>query len=353
MPECPATAEQSPAGSSKAPEQLGNAPAPGRELLPKALLWTGLVIGVNSWTTHHLGWGLENPLGIASIAAGLGLVMTLAEKLLPKEEIESLKISLAEIPLAIVLTLLAVFVVVAAIRSSVTIISDSAGNSIAWGDVRLTGADTGVEIQSSRHEKKDEPLRFAVSTSPLGHLFRLKVPGYIGQVVQVYPVTGLTVIPERDLRISPSVLFRPPTNALQELTPKSGGRFQILAVENSGLRSLRVACNRSSYLFGTEHEIPATWFALWDLELRGSQISDATGDASATKLAWYRHIVLEPARDLAPGDVLEARVISGGGAVIAKARTQLGNEVLKDVALVSQTSPESVPTAEVSPCPKE
>jgi hypothetical protein len=351
MPECPATVAQ-PESGSKSSEQSGNALAPSRRLWPKALLWAVLVIGVNSWTTHHLGWGLENPLGIASIAAGLGLVMTLAEKLLPKEEIESLRISLAEIPLAIVLILLAVFAVVAAIRSSVTIVSDSVGSSIAWDDVRLTRADTGENIPPSKREKKDEPLRFPVATSPLGHLFRLKVPGYIGQVVQVYPVTGLTVIPERDLRISPSVLFRPPTNALQELTPKSGGKFQILAVENSGLRSLRVACNRSSYLFGTEHEIPATWFALWDLELRGSQVSDRTGDASATKLAWYRHTVLEPARDLAPGDVLEARVISGGGAVIAKARIQLGNEVLKDVALVSQTPPKA-PDEEVPPCPKE
>jgi len=352
MPECPATVAR-PESGSKSSEQSGNGPAPGRKLWPKALLWAVLVIMVNSWTTHHLGWGLENPLGIASIAAGSGLVMTLAEKLLPKEEIESLRISLAEIPLAIVLILLAVFAVVVAIRSSVTIISESVGSSIAWDDVRLTRADAGENIPHSKREKKDEPLRFPVSTSPLGHLFRLKVPGYIGQVVQVYPVTGLTVIPERDLRISPSVLFRPPTNALQELTPKSGGKFQILAVENSGLRSLRVACNRTSYLFGTDHEIPATWFALWDLELRGSQISDSAGDASATKLAWYRHTVLEPARDLAPGDVLEARVISGGRAVIAKARTQLGNEALKDVALVSQTSPELLPAAEVPPCPKE
>ena len=352
MPECPATVAR-PESGSKSSEQSGNGPAPGRKLWPKALLWAVLVIMVNSWTTHHLGWGLENPLGIASIAAGSGLVMTLAEKLLPKEEIESLKISLAEIPLTIVLILLAVFAAVAAIRSSVIVISESPSNAIPWDGVRLTRAETGENIAPSKRDKKDEPLRFLVSTSVFGHLYRLKVPGYIEQVVQVNPLTGLTVIPERDLRISPSVLFRPPTNALQELTPKSGGEFQILAVEGSALRSLKVACNRSSYLFGSEHEIPSAWFALWDLELNGSQITDKSGDASATKLAWYRHTLLEPARDLAPGDVLEARVISGGRAVVARIRTKLGNEALRDVALVPQPSPELLTSAEVPPCPKQ
>ncbi len=345
--------EQSPSGVQKLSDQSSAAPTPRRKAWARALLWALLILAVNSWTSHHLGWGLENPLGITSIAAGLGLAMTLAEKLLPKEEVESLKISLAEIPVTVALILLTVFGVVAAVRSSVTVISDSTSNAIPWDNVRLVRADTGENVSASARGKKDEPLRFLVSTSPLGHLYRLKVPGYIEQVVEVYPLAGHTVIPERDLRVSPSVLFRPPTNALQELNPKSGGEFQILAVEGSALRSLSVACNRSSYLFGSEHEIPATWFALWDLELKGSQVNDSRGDASATKLAWYRHTVLAPARDLAPGDVLEARVVSGGRAVVAKVRTKLGSEALRDAALVSQTSPELLPSAEVPSCQKE
>jgi len=320
--------------------------------LGKALLLVSLVVGFNSWTTRHLGWGLENPLGITSIAAGLGVAMTLAEKLLPKDELEALKIPLAQIPLAILLIFTGVFGVVLTIRSSVVVVSDSVGNEIPWDSVRLVKADTGEDVAPSKRDKKDEPLRFEVSTSPFGYLYRLKVPGYVEQIVRVYPLTGLTVIPERDLRVSPSVLFRPPTNALQELTPKSGGRFQILAVEGARLRSLSVACDHSSYLFGNEHDIPATWFGLWDLELQGSQISDKSGDASATKLAWYRHTLLPPARDLSPGDVLEARVVSGGNAVVARARIKLGSEALKDVPLVAATSPDSLPKTEVPPCPQ-
>jgi hypothetical protein len=350
MPATLANAEQS-SNDSTGPSQTSR-PLPLRSNWSKVLLLGVAVVAINSWTSHHLGWGLENPLGITSLAAGLGLAVTLGERLLPKDEIESLKISLAQIPATLVFLFLAAFAVLAAIRSSVLVVSDSS-NGLPWDGIHLSRADTTDNVPASPREKKEEPLRFFVRTSPLGRLYRLKVPGYIEQVIQVYPLTGLTVVPERDLRLSPSVLFRPPTNALQELMPKAGGEFQVRIEDGAAFRTMKVDCNRSSYLLGSEHEIPASWLGIWDLELKGSQVSDNAGDASATKLAWYRHTLLQPPRDLAPGDVIEARVVSSGRAVVASVRVKLGNETIRDVPLVPETSPKLLSAEEIPPCPKE
>src|SRR5947209_8550221 len=108
MPATLATAEQS---SSETIALSPSKPIPWRNNWPKVLLLGVAVVAINSWTSHHLGWGLENPLGITSLAAGLGLTVTLGERLLSKSEIESLKISLAQIPAALVFLFLAAFAV--------------------------------------------------------------------------------------------------------------------------------------------------------------------------------------------------------------------------------------------------
>jgi hypothetical protein len=316
-----------------------------------AVLLAALVVTVNAWTTQHLGWGLENAFGITSIAAGLGLAATLGEKLLPEEEMGALRISLARIPLAVVVGLWIVFGAIAATRSSVVVLDDTKESSLSNESAVLTRVDTGSSIPPGTRKSKDEPVRFEVPTSPFGRAYRLKVPGYIEQIVEVHPLTGLTVVPERDLRVSPSVLFRPPTSALQELSPGSGGKFQILELTGKTLRPLAVSCQKSSFLLGREQEIPAGWRELWKLELEVSGITAISSMTAATLLGWYHYTPLPSPRDLTPDMVLEARVISSGNAIIAKARVRLRAEPLIDVPLVTESTPKALPTKEVPSCP--
>jgi hypothetical protein len=353
MTDSPAIQEQSGGASPASTVKSTTASAPSKKSWTTAAFLAMLVVAVNSWTTRHLGWGLESAFGITSLAVGLGLVATIGEKLLPDEEIKALKVSVSRIPVALVVGLWIAFACLATLRSSVVVLGDSSEKAFSAEGVRLTKVDTGEVVPVTQGEGKDASLRFGVSTSLFGRVYRLKVPGYIAQVVQVYPFTGLTVVPETDLRVSPSVLFRPPTNALQELNPKSGGKFQILKIQKNALSSLTISCQKSSYLFGREQGIPAAWAGLWDLELKVSHISDVPADEASTKLAWYRYTVLTPPHDLEPGDFIEARVISGGNAVIARARVKLGSEPLKDVALVAESSPRALTGSEVPSCPTE
>ena len=322
-----------------------------RRVWVSAVLLAALVVTVNAWTTRHLGWGLENAFGITSIAAGLGLAATLGEKFLPEEERGALRISLARIPLAVVAGLWIVFGTIAATRSSIVVFSDAKESSLSNEGVILTRMDSVNSIPPAARSSKDEPLRFEVPTSPFGRPYRLKVPGYIEQIVEVHPLTGLTVLPDRDLRVSPSVLFRPPPSALQELSLGSGGKFQILELAGKTSRPLVVSCQKSSFLLGREQEIPSGWPELWKLELDVSGVTAVSSMTSAALLGWHHYTPLRPPRDLTPDMVLEARVISGGNAIIARARVRLRKDPLIDVPLVAESTPKALPPKEVPSCP--
>lgn len=338
-----------PGENQQAPDSRANqAPRP---LWLSAVLLTALVVTLNAWTKRHLGWGLENAFGITSLATGLGLAATLGERLLPDEERGKLRISLARVPLTLIAALWIVFGVIAATRSSVVVLSDAKEDSLSNEPVTLKRVDTSGNIRASARTSKDEPVRFEVSTSPFGRAYRLKVPGYIQQIVEVHPLTGLLVIPERDLRVSPSVLFRPPPSALQELNPASGGRFQVLELSGKALQPLAVSCQKSSFLLGREQEIPAGWPELWNLELDVSGVTSVQSMAASTLLGWHHYTLLQPPRDLTPETVLEARVISSGKAIIARARVRLRTEPLIDVPLTAESTPIALPPKEVPSCP--
>ncbi len=72
---------------------------------------------------------------------------------------------------------------------------------------------------------------------------------------------------------------------------------------------------------------------------------------SAALLGWHHYTPPQPPRDLTPDMVLEARVISGGNAIIARARVRLRTEPLIDVPLVAETTPKALPPKDVPPCP--
>jgi hypothetical protein len=351
-PPAPARAEE--ANQSSNSSQNSVPKTPSRRVWGTATLVAAWIVTVNAWTTRHLGWGLESVFGLASIATGLALAFSVLGKVLPEDEWKNLRISAAKVPLTLVLGAWIAFCAIASVRSSVLIVRDATGDTLSSKDLLLTSVSSGGRFSPDAQDPKAEPVRFRVPTTPFGRAYRLKVPGYLEQVVQVFPLTGLTVIPERDLRVSPSVLFRPSITAIRELGP-SGGKFQVLTVTGTAKESLAVSCQKSSLLLGSAQEIPASWPGLWKLELDTHTVpggSDQSNTAE-TMLAWLQHTYRRPPHDLAPGTELEARVISSGNAIVASARTTLRSEPLIDVALQPLTSTKILTPQEVPPCPKD
>src|SRR5207248_851364 len=118
--------------------------------------------------------------------------------------------------------------VVALLLSSVTVLSgaESAGTSDPV-TVRLSMMDGSASTDRRLGlGTAKAPARFTwLRTTPFGQPYRLAVDGYVEQIVTVYPIIGLNVIVDRDLRRSPSVLFRPSIRGVQTLN--SEGKLLI------------------------------------------------------------------------------------------------------------------------------
>ncbi len=317
-----------------------------RGILARAVLLAALVIGANLWTTHHLGWGLEEPFGLAGLSGGVAIVTALLEKWVHTGEKEVLEIPLAAIPFWLLLLAYFACGIIAATRSSVMVLNDTPGTPL---EVTLRRADTGAVLPPVRPGKPDELVRYPVPTSPFGRPYRVKVAGYMEQTFEVYPLAGVTISPRRDLRVSPSVLFRPPAAALAELDPKSSAIFQVL-VAGSPPRQLAVdSCHASSFLVGREQEVPAAWPDLWKLETESLGFGDTDRDSAKTRLAWMRFTPLNPNQEIEPNLTLEARVITRAKKIIARARVKLREEKLVDVPMFEEDPSPSVQTLPEAP----
>jgi len=99
----PAPAQTEEANQSSNSSQNPVAATSARRVWGTAILVAAWIVTVNAWTTRHLGWGLENVFGLASIATGLALASSVLEKVLPEGESKKLRISAAKIPLTVVL----------------------------------------------------------------------------------------------------------------------------------------------------------------------------------------------------------------------------------------------------------
>lgn len=327
-----------------APAQSAKAESVTRGSWVRAGSWVVLFIAVNVWTTHHLGWGLENPFGLAGVSAAVGLFLTFLEKLLSKTDV--LKVSLVSIPIWVIGVFYLLFGIVAITRSSVLVLNEP-GRAIVKPQLLRVGS--GQEIQSRISE--DGLTRFVVSTTPFGQSYRLKVPGFREQALQVYPLLGVTVSPQRDLKISPSVLFRPPKSALVELDPKAGGIFLVQLADGAKRKTVAVdTCHPTSFLVGQEQAIPPEWPEMWKLETESLGFADVDKDSASTRLQWKRFTLLEPGVELQPNMVLEALVVTRAGITIARARTTLRADNLSDVSMTEESTRNAQKLPEVSPC---
>ena len=310
----------------------------------RALLLALLFVAVNVWTTHHLGWGLENPFGLAGFSAGVGLFIAFLEKWISGSD--ALKVKLLAIPVWPVALLYLVCGVIAITRSSLVVLNEPGRPP---GKPQLFRAGSNEEIPSRVAE--DGLTRFVLSTSPFGRAYRLRVPGFRQQAVQVYPLWGATISPERDLKLSPSVLYRPPRSALSELDPKSKGIFWVLLRDGNSWKTIAAdRCHPTSFLIGQEQAIPAEWPEMWKLETESLGLGDIDKDSASMRLQWKRFTLLAPSEELQPDMVLEARVVSQGGTIVARARTTLRGDTLADVSMSEESMRNTDKLPEVPPC---
>lgn len=305
-------------------------------LFPRAVASIALVVVAQLWVSYHLGIGGETPwvaVVITAIYWGVDLLGRLDPAGL-KRSMSWIQGTIARVlTVRILVVLYAIFVVVTLVVSSVLIISESTSSGSEKPlRVALTSADNRV-LGEDHLGPGGKLVQFVVKTNPFGRPFRLMVDGYLEQALTVYPIIGAKVTLERDLRVAPSLLLRPPLIALRSL--EDGGYLTLTWKQRRGNSPLIAPDRgyRGSFLIGRPQTIPDTKVSRWKLELEGGGFE--TKLTSRTLLEWNSPKVLSPNSPLMPGMIVVAEIRSRADALVARTEEiTLSSEGLIDVGML-------------------
>jgi hypothetical protein len=299
------------------------------DLLWRLVTLVGLLFLACLWVRYHLGaiWLLL--VGIMPVlVAVIGVVAKLPGKK-QGEAIMALVRDVLQTYLLSTASLVAfgvVLVLVGLVVSSVTIIPEQPQDHVVGSLSRLGGSGPGKAFD------REGLVRRIVVVGPFGSRFQLRIDRHLPETLCVYPIMGRQVNVSRDLRWSPSVLFRPPWSTLGSL--ENEGTITVKRVDD-GVKTViaRGVGHRGSYLLGHAQPIPDSWQDGWERELKALGLLDK--HIAQTLDEWRRFELLrvDPNTTLAPGMTLEADVATRIEKIKARVTVTLGNDSLVDVPI--------------------
>jgi hypothetical protein len=301
-------------------------------VFPRAIVLLVLLVCLDLWTSRHLGIGLSRrPAWLGVITASWLAAASILDRALEDEEKKSAAKRVRDALRRLLTTpfLIALALVLAVLSmgySSVEVLGDAEARGAKLGPLEQD-QDPGWLVLG-------EPGRFVVHSGlSSGGAYRLKVPGYLPTVLTVPPLAGLEILPERDLRRSPTLLLRPLPATLGSL--RDGGRLEVWAPgEPRPIARSTCGC-RTSFLLGRRQPIPSDALARWSLELRALNAApEGSSLLSETLLEWSRPRHLAPSRNLLPGTRLDVRVFSNAGNLVAQTPFTVTEESFQDVLLL-------------------
>ncbi len=328
-----ADVQDQPAATTEETSRSARAGEQTAPVLVRGVIFVALLVVADLWGSHHLGVGIRDPgplaAGIAAVTAALGWLDKVsggsAKATVTRAAQRLIRAALAT-PVLVACWMLAL--IAGFTYSSVIVIPSSSEGSFR---AALTPLDRPAETEERVLREGESFLRFFVTTGPFGRPFRVKVPGYVSEVVQVPPLSGTTLRPYRQFRPSPSVLLRPPPAALGHL---EDGHIDVWILQGDKRASIgRVRGKGSSFLIGTASPALGDLQERWRLELLAQGLQ---GQALASVLlAWSHPTILNPEFELEPGMRLGAEVTTQGGVIVARAEHTLGAEELADVRMLA------------------
>ena len=293
-----------------------------RHTLLLALFATATAV-LSLWSERHFPIGIGEPGPLTAVIVAVTGGLTAIDRLLGTGQAKSLRELLRKkarkyFPhAACAITILAGTVVFCV--SSVLVIPEEVGTS---GGYQLRAVSDSV----ARDPITEDPLRFMVWSGPFGRQYELTAPVYLPEIIDVHPVTGVTIRPGRDMRPVPSALFRPPAKALTYLS--SDGYF-VLEREDGTELARGVCDDECSFVIGLQQPLPEMWRQLWRWELEGQGLQPSV--ISRTMRAWHRLEQVELPEPLKPGMKLRAFIRSAGNKERAEGQWIVGTEPIVDV----------------------
>lgn len=298
-------------------------------LTPRAVLLLIWLVLANVWSNRHLGIGWDKPIWsllLGALGVGFGLFEA-ADQNLKKRWLGKIVACMVQTP--ILATIYALLGITACFLTSVSIVNDPSGTAFAAMLASPDNPNIALLSEDNKGNPKEPLTLRPVWTTPLGKLYALQVDGYVPETISVYPVWGVTLRPDRDLRTAPSVLLRLPTGSVS-----ASARVKIWR-KRAALSAILIAdCHKpwSSILVGKPQPIPPKMVEDWRLH------EVALGNRSVTVLAqliaaWMNPKLLRPPDLLQPGDEIVAMAYNGSDQQLAVTQLLLTSERLQDAPM--------------------
>ena len=267
------------------------------------------------WLQHHLGFDFKD-LGIVALTGAVwGGIGQLAQLFDEESGIGKLVDTVFKAPLRAGLLFLAqpvalycssgLLALMMVTLSSVTIRSDVPGEHAT---ISLATLDEPGSPQTQTMSVDQPVVHFRpVLTSPFGRLYQLDADGYVPVQLSVFPFVGRQVLLGRDLRPSPSVLFRPFAEGAAALEDgavfsvkrvRAGKEEQLVTESDSG--------SKSAFLLGRPKPISDAMMMFWNLEASASQAPEAV--KAQLVILWRSPKQVTMRGELAPHDCLVAEI---------------------------------------------
>jgi len=287
-----------------------------RSIAIRGILLALLLAAGNLWCVRHLGYGFEDPLSLLGLTSfvtvgsfGLDLFVDAGEhKALTasaRDRLQGvLRRYLLATPTLVVLYMIAI--VGACTYSSVTLVPPAQGNPLT---VKISPLSSGTSVETSL-QPGGEADRHLLVSNPFGSEYRLSVSGYLDETRILFPLVGLTIDIDKDLQPLPTILLRPPLEAVLSL--EGGGTARIYLKSGSGCALIAKSDPnkvKGAFTLGAQRAVPANLPVLWELELRGREVEDP--NLARTMGAWQQAVPIAASKPLPSGLKAIADIIVG------------------------------------------
>lgn len=301
----------------------------------RVILLALLLAAADLWALRHLGFGLEDPVGLLGLTGGLTVFSFVLDYFIDEAEQKKLARPFQQrlqkflrrwilaTPTLVVLYLLCG--VAASMFSSITVVGAATGDPV---QVTIEALDdkTAALAESVAATAATGPLPFRAN--PFGRDLRISPQGYSAQTRTLYPLSGLTVSLD-DFAPLPTLLLRPDGETLSGVL---NGALYIVWKRDAkgGCTELGKGEIAAAAMVGVRRAIPSDLPTMWRLELQSKNVDDIS--SAKTLLAWQRAQPLATAQFIEAGDMLRVEVRQNDN-LVGFADYTVTNEPFQDVPL--------------------
>ena len=310
-----------------------------RSIALRAILVALLLAAINLWSIRHLGYGFEDPVSLLGLTGGVAAGSFVLDFLVDDGERKALttpvrdwlqgflrRYVLATPTLVILYT---VAIIGACTYSSTTLIPPSQGNPVT---VTISPLDSDQAEAEINLEPKGEAARQLLVSNPFGRQYKLSASGYLDETIVLFPLVGLTIDIDKDLDPLPTILLRPPLDAVFSL--EGGGTAKVYLKSNTGCQLIAKTdpkALKGAFMLGAQRAVPANLPVLWELELRARALEDQ--NLAKVMHAWRQSVPIKTTADLPSGSQLYVEIRSSVDKLKAIADVVVGDEPFQDVPM--------------------